>query len=277
MNHYKGICNTLKIPLAGMAFCFATEFSAQLAQAQPLPSKSIFEATSQNLRFSYPSQMQLYETGHKNVVVSLAVTRPGTNQRIYPSFNVIVKPGELEPGALHIFEENVLEEYKQIGLTSVKPVFAHELFFNGTTQRAPYLQLEYQSLGEIFTADITAIPAGEKHFILTYLDKKRSYIGNEAIRDMIFSSFELIRAVPPIANNEVRARYNELPEPEPLQQEDIAPLKSQQIETRSSSYINYDQPAREQKPPTFYALLLVGAIGAMAFFSSVGRGKSKES
>jgi hypothetical protein len=257
------------------SFClFATTQLPKPVEAQDtqlIPrSREIFESTKHKIRFLYPSQMQQYETDHEHVITAFAAVDPATKRRSYPSFNVVVRPGTLEAGALEAFEENVLAEYNQIGLTSVKPVFGHELLFNGTQQHGPYVQLEYRSKGETFTADVAAVPGEDRHFILTYLDWSVAYQENKSLRDLLFTSFEVVAPpTPPVETRTMRESNVD----EPLIPEDIKHIEPARSAT-PSSFVAYDNNSSFGESPTKYALILVLVIGVLALFAS---GRSKNS
>lgn len=86
----------------------------------------------------------------------------------FPAANLIVQAGSYAAGApLAEQEEAVVRDYHRVGFTSAKPVKAERLEVSGRT--AFQEELAYEQDGAMYRSIVTIVPAGDKHFILTYL------------------------------------------------------------------------------------------------------------
>ncbi|MCB0332994.1 MAG: hypothetical protein KDD55_05805 [Bdellovibrionales bacterium] len=156
-----------------------------LSLAEELGLKS-FEAPRYQLSLHYPDSL-----------ISLPPPIPQSllflrhKDALHPTFNIVSQPRPTKESKKSLKKQvrQLLNSYREVGLTDTKLIDYHEISVSGHEALSASLRF---SQGEVaFRSNVTVIPLQSNELIFTYIDRYDDYEKNGALWKLLLSSISL--------------------------------------------------------------------------------------
>lgn len=145
-----------------------------------------FHSETHGLTLSYPATFEAFQSATPEVLLLLR-----DREKSYPTFNVIVQGSDFDASAYtpEQFAERIVNDYHKVGILQVKPTRTVKTMVAG---RESYTtELLYNQQAEPLIAAVTFLTNGDRHYILTYIDKAEDFYPDKRLREDILDSIQL--------------------------------------------------------------------------------------
>lgn len=144
-----------------------------------------FSSSDGALSLRVPAMLSRVEVESPTVVLALRHAQDG-----FPTFNIITEAGGYDAGRDESKQAaEVLKGYHSVGLSDTKVIQSGVSTLAGLP--AFSAELEYVSMEQPYSALVHIIPAGDRHYVLTFLDRKQSFNQTRRLEREIVNSLEV--------------------------------------------------------------------------------------
>lgn len=110
----------------------------------------------------------------------------------FPTFNVLTVPGVSEPSTGQSDEQNIVDNYSQVGILDAKVLKSWHQPIAGANSFAA--ELAYNNSGQTYVSSVAIVPGNGRHYVLTFIDTKANFEGDKALRDQLWATFQASQA-----------------------------------------------------------------------------------
>lgn len=185
INIFDGAIETLKQSILARFSLILLAFLAYTRAASAID----FKSDSAGFALSYPDTFDQVEVPVHNV--ALALRSRGSS---FPTFNVIVdsSPPPNFKADIASVNKQLLEGYSRVGFPGVEVKNSEEVQLNGI--HAFVSDLRYEVNRELMISRVVIVPAGERFYTLTFIDKAAAAENSLPAFRNIIASFKVLKA-----------------------------------------------------------------------------------